>query len=386
MLKNIEPQRYFMRPYERYLLKSVQEDLKSKMVMIAGPRQVGKTTFSKNLSHLKTEYLNYDIPQDRQTILKGTFQRDSSLIIFDEIHKYKNWRNYLKGFYDAQDRHLKKILVTGSAKLDLYRRGGDSLQGRYFFYRMHPLSVEELKIKTFSDLKELFHLGGFPEPFFSSSQKAAGRWRSDYTSRLIHEEVNSLEKVDDLGRLELLAYRLPELVGSPLSINSLREDLSGASHRGVSHWIEIFEKLYLIYRLPPFGHTKIKSVKKEQKHYHWDWALVEQDGPRFENFIANHLLKWVHWKKDTEGEVVELCYLRDQLGREVDFVLVEKKQPKILVECKWNDVTISPHLLYFKNKFPQARSYQVVMNPKKEFITKEGIEIISALNFLQQFC
>lgn len=369
---------------KRYLEAYITKDLDKKMVFLAGPRQVGKTTLSKKINK-NSQYLNYDITSDRTAILKEAFDVNSDLIIFDEIHKYKNWRNYLKGIYDSQDRHHKKILVTGSAKLDVYKRGGDSLQGRYFFYRLHPLSVKELKIRTQSDVEDLLSLGGFPEPFFSASMSEARRWRVDYYSRIIREEVASLEKVDDLGRLELLAHRLPDLVSSPLSINSLREDLVGASHRGVSNWLNIFEKLYMIFRISPFGSPKIKAVKKEQKHYHWDWAVVEDEGARFENFIASHLNKWCDFLKDTEGRIVELRYLRDETGREVDFILVEKSKPLMMIECKYGSNQISPHLKYFKNKFPNVRAVLVCNKVSNEFINKDGIEVLSAGRLLSEF-
>ena len=368
---------------ERYLSKYIETDLGKKMVLLGGPRQVGKTTLARNLGAVDADYMNYDVPVDRTRILKQQFKPDKDLLIFDEIHKFKSWRNYLKGLYDSSDRHHKSILVTGSAKLDFYRKGGDSLQGRYFHFRLHPFTVAELKIKSQADFHDLLRLGGFPEPYFSASDKDALRWRADYRDRLVREDVSTLERVLDLSQLELLALRLPDLVGSPLSINNVREDLS-VSHRAVSNWLNIFERVYLIYRLPPFGSAKIKAVKKEQKHYMWDWATVEDDGARFENLVAGHLLKWTHFQRDTEGRQIELQYLRDQTGREVDFVLVEKGKPLMMVEAKRADHSIHSHLSYFKNKFPQARAVQVVANPKNEFVSKEGIELISAVRFLKE--
>ena len=209
------------------------------------------------------------------------------------------------------------------------------------------------------------------------------RWHADYRDRLIHEEVASLEKVLDLSRLEQLAIRLPDLVGSPLSINSLREDLL-ASHRGVSHWLNIFERLYMIFRLSPYGSPLIKAVKKEQKHYHWDWSVIEDEGARFENLVASHLLKWTHFIRDTEGRDLELRYLRDQYGKEVDFVAVEKNKPILMVEAKLNATKIDPSLSYFKNKFPKSRAVQLVAYGSKEYVTAEGIELLTALRFLRE--
>ncbi len=288
---------------KRYLYQTINSDLEQKMVFLGGPRQVGKTTLSKSFLDKASGYLNYDFVDDRKLILNGPWP-DSQVWIFDEIHKYNRWRNHIKGLYDKFNDE-KKIIVTGSARLDYYRKGGDSLQGRYHYYRLHPLTCAELKIKTQSDLVDLFKLGGFPEPFFSGSEKSTQRWTKSYTTRLIADDVQSLEKSQDLTSMELLLWRLPSLVASPLSINSLREDL-GPAHKTISKWLDIFERLYAIFRIAPFGSPLIKAVKKEQKHYHFNWDEVKTDGPRFENMIAVHLLKWVHFRQDTLAENIDL--------------------------------------------------------------------------------
>ena len=191
---------------------------------------------------------------------------------FDEIHKYRAWRNYLKGLYDAAGGR-KRILVTGSARLDFYRFGGDSLQGRYFYFRLHPLSLAEVGGRTPEDLAALLELSGFPEPFLGGSATEARRWSLAYRERLIRDEVTSLESISDLGKLELLALTLPSRVGSPLSVNALREDLQ-VSHATVARWLDVLERLYAIFRVPPFGAPRLRAVKKEQKHYHFDWTVV----------------------------------------------------------------------------------------------------------------
>ena len=231
---------------DRYLGQYVLEDLKKKMVFIGGPRQVGKATLAQKLAPQKHTYLNWDILEDREFILKQKFPI-GSFIIYDEIHKFHQWRNYLKGLYDKH-KNSKKILVTGSAHLDYYRHSGDSLQGRYYFYRLHPLTVKELQIQSQKDIRDLLELGGFPEPFFLSSKREAKRWIKNYRNRVIHEDVLSLEFCKDLSKMELLSMRLPELVGSPLSINNLCEDLNIA-HKTLSRWIDIFERMYLVYRV-----------------------------------------------------------------------------------------------------------------------------------------
>ena len=178
--------------------------------------------------------------------------------MFDELHKYRHWRNCLKGVYDGRRTH-QQILVTGSGRLDLYRFGGDSLQGRYHLLRLHPLSAAELGIETSSEFEQLLTLGGFPEPFLGGSEVEAKRWSRDYRTLLIRKEVTSLERVQDLGHLELMVLRLPELVGSPLSINALREDLQ-VSHKTVSSWLQVLERLFVLFRLAPFGAPRVRNT------------------------------------------------------------------------------------------------------------------------------
>jgi len=363
----------------RYLEPFVLEDLRKKMVFLGGPRQVGKTTLAQGLLRSKRDYLNWDISAHREKILRGEIPA-GSLIVFDEIHKYRNWRNFLKGLFDEFKRS-KRILVTGSARLDLFRRGGDSLQGRYFFCRLHPLSFAELKMKSHQDLMNLMELGGFPEPFLSGSKFDARRWSLDYRNRLIRDDVNSLEVVQDLGKLELLMIRLPDLVGSPLSLNSLREDLQ-VSHHTIQRWLDILERLYAFFRIPPFGTPILRAVKKEQKHYHFDWTLVKEPALRFENLISCHLLKWVHFLRDTQGRNMEVRYFRDIDGREVDFVVIEDSKPLKFVECKWGDAEISRGLNYLKARFPEVESWQISATGKKDYVSRNHIRVCPSQDFL----
>lgn len=366
---------------QRYLADQVKQDLSRKMVFIGGPRQVGKTTLAKMFlkKHEEKGYLNWDVPEHRESIFKRQMPQ-VSLWIFDEIHKYRLWRNFLKGLYDL---HLKnqQILVTGSARLDYYRFSGDSLQGRYYYLRLHPLSCAELGLSTQKELLDLLHLGGFPEPYFSGSGIESKRWSREYRTRLVREDITQIERVQDIDRMELLAMRLPELVGSPLSINALREDIQ-VSHKTVSGWLQIFERLYAIFRLMPFGAPKIRAVKKEQKHYHFDWTLVEDLSLRFENLVASALLKWVQYRQDTQGEDIELRYFRDVDGREVDFVIIVKKKPVQLIECKWNDAPISPGLKYLKLRFPACEAFQISAIGQKDYIGELGIRVCPAIKYL----
>ena len=365
----------------RYLQSAVEHDLDRKMVFVGGPRQVGKTQLGKMIIPDPLAYLNFDIPADREAILKGELPPTDAWF-FDEIHKYRSWRNYLKGLYD-QAGMRKRILVTGSARLDFYRFGGDSLQGRYYYLRLHPLSLAEVGESTNEALAALLRLSGFPEPFLSGNDTEARRWSLAYRERMVREEVSSLESISDLSKLELLANALPARVGSPLSINALREDLQ-VSHPTVARWLDVLERLYAIFRVPPFGAPKLRAVRKEQKHYHFDWTVVEDPSARFENLVASHLLKWTHYQQDTQGRAIELRYYRDIDGREVDFVLTDSGKPIGFVECKLSDADVSPSLRYLNQRFPSVPAWQVSAVGKKHFETVDGIRVAPAATLLSQ--
>ena len=372
----------------RYIEAVAQEDLHRKMVFIGGPRQSGKTTLAKHLCEIagcdpKQRYLNWDASVDRENILQERFPADPGYLILDEIHKYSRWRQVVKGLFDKRGDELQ-ILVTGSARLDYYRRGGDSLQGRYHFHRLLPLSVAELNAPSISTVRDLLIYGGFPEPFLSQSEKQSRRWSREYRSRVVRGDLSDLENVQDLGIIEKMVLRLPDLVGSPLSLNALREDLQ-VSHQSVSRWITMLENLYMIFRIYPFGAPKIRAVKKEAKHYHLDWTVVSNMGSRFEDLVACHLLKWSFFLQDTEGREVELRYFRDVDRREVDFVLTEDGKPVLFAECKTSNKRVSSSLNYLKKRFPNVPAFQVTLDEDVDLLTKEGIRICSAHLFLKDF-
>jgi uncharacterized protein len=361
---------------DRYNLSEINDDLQKKMVFLSGPRQVGKTTFGLDLleqNGLKKNqrYLNWDIARDREFIIKEQFPAGSGLLVLDEIHKYTRWRQVVKGLFDGRKEELQ-ILITGSARLDHYRHGGDSLQGRYHFHRMHPLSFAELKAESNSDLNDLLNYSGFPEPFFSGSNKETKRWSREYRSRLIREDLQDLERVKDLALIETLALRLPDLVGSPLSINSLRGDLQ-VSHKTVDRWIGILENLYLIFRIYPFGAPKIRAVKKEAKHYHFNWSDIKNPGARLENLVACHLLKYCHYLEDTQGREMELRFFRDIDLREVDFVLMEDTKPIHFIEVKTTERKTNKALRYLKLRFPDTKATQIALDSNDDYIDKDGI-------------
>jgi hypothetical protein len=369
----------------RYLRAQVEADLSRKMVFLGGPRQVGKTSLGRALIADERAYLNYDIAAHRELILRGMLPPTEAWF-FDEIHKYRGWRNFLKGLYDAQVGGVgarRRILVSGSARLDFYRFGGDSLQGRYHFLRLHPLSVAELSARTPDDLRALLELSGFPEPFLGGSATEARRWSLAYRDRLIREEVVSVESISDLGKLEQLALALPDRVGSPLSVNALREDLQVA-HATLSRWLDVLERLYAIFRVPPFGAPMLRAVRKERKHYHFDWTVVPAAPARFENLVAAHLLKWVEYQIDTQGRAIELRYFRDIDGREVDFVITERGgRPLAFVECKWDDAPLSAGLRYLQARFPGVPAWQISAVGTRDYVTPEGIRAAPAITLLK---
>lgn len=370
----------------RYLSSTIQKNLAKKMVFIGGPRQVGKTTLSLNyISPSKASnpaYLNWDRVSDKSLILKDQLPLQHHTLIFDEIHKYKGWRNLLKGLYDKyKDDH--SFLVTGSARLDYFRKGGDSLLGRYRYYRLHPFTLPELSSKpSADDLQRLLQFSGFPEPLFAKDEIEHRLWQKERIVKVIMEDLRHLETVKDNSTLLLLAETLPTKVGSPLSLKSLEEDLQ-VSQPTIQRWVQILSTLYYSYSIAPYGSPKIRAVKKLQKVYLWDWSQVADPGPRFENFVAGHLLKYCHFIEDTQGHTMELRYLRDTDGREIDFVVMKNKKPLFAVECKSGEKQISKHLAYFKERTPIPAFYQVHLG-NAEYGTPETGKVLSFIKFCKE--
>lgn len=374
------------------------EDLKDKMVFVGGPRQVGKTTLCRNFiaTHFSSHaYFNWDNRADRKAIMAFSWPGDAEILIFDEIHKYRQWKSLIKGEYDKL-KETYKFLVTGSARLDLYRRGGDSLQGRHHYYRLHPFTlaeIEGIKHKTSTrgtlpigkdyhheTLDKLDAFGGFPEPFIKQSKRHLRRWHNEKIERMFREDILDVQAIRDIGNMKLLSDILPSKVGSLLSLNAVREDLE-VSFRAVSHWMDILESFYYCFRIYPYSAKKIRSLKKEPKLYLWDWSEVEDEAARFENLIASHLLKLAHFITDYEGYKAELYFLRDVDKREVDFLVTIDGRPWFAVEAKLNDTSLSPHLIYFKERLSIPYVYQVVKKNAVDRLDK-GARMISAGKFL----
>ena len=388
-------------PVTRYLQPDILADLPAKMVFVDGPRQVGKTTLARLcLGLVPGVYLNWDNRDDRREIKAARWPGTRALVVLDEIHKWRQWKRWLKGEYDAHGARLQ-FLVTGSARLDTYRRGGDSLQGRYHHYRLHPFSVAELaspgvrrnttpgrelelgvaSASASGHAQALFEYGGFPEPFLAQSARTLRRWQRSRLERFFREDVRDLETVRDLTLVEQLADALPERVGSLLSLNALREDIE-VSHRAVTHWIAVLDRLYHVVLLRPFPSRRFAALKKMPKAYLWDWTLVADPAARFENMVALHLLKFCHALQDLEGYNVDLYYLRDRAGHEVDFLVTFGRKPWFAVEAKLAETAIDPSLRYFRDRLRIPWVYQVVREATRD-VVDGGIRCVPAATFLE---
>ncbi len=383
----------------RRIEAAIAEDLQSKMVFLAGPRQVGKTTLARQIlaSADAGGYFNWDNREDRKEIRATRWPGGEALVVLDELHKWRGWKRWIKGEYDKHHPRLR-FLVTGSARLDVYRRGGDSLQGRYRHYRLHPLTCaevqgpepdtapvpgEEIQVPrrgSSEALEALLRFGGFPEPWIAQSARAHRRWQKDRLDRFFREDVRDLESIRDLSTIQDLADLLPERVAAPLSLNSLREDLE-SSHRALTHWMEILDRLYFSFRIRPFGTPRARTLRKMPKAYLWDWSLVENPGPRFENLVALHLLKLCHDLVDREGHEVDLTYVRDRSGRETDFLVRWRRKPWFAVEAKISGTRIDPSLAHFRDRLGVPHAYQVVLEGTRDFV-ENGIRVVPAHRFL----
>lgn len=371
---------------KRYIFKYIQEDLKSKMVFIGGPRQCGKTYLAKEILRVfKSEknYFNWDSVEGKKNILSSRWS-DQRLIALDEIHKFAKWKSFVKGLYDTEKEN-HQFLITGSARLDLYKKGGDSMLGRYHYWRLHPFTMDELPIAISKDeaFKRLMDFGGFPEPFLSGSERIARRWRKERTDLIIREDIRDLEKISDIQNISLLVSLLKSRVGSLIVISNLANDLQVAPNT-VKRWIEILEKMYLIFIVRPYTEKLSRSIVKPFKVYFYDNADVEGDiGAKYENLVACHLLKRAQFIEDFEGYRMNLAFIRDKEGREVDFVLTKEKQIEFLLEAKWSDEKISNHLIYYSNKLKAKKAIQLVGNLKRDFNSK-GIAVYRASDWLSE--
>jgi uncharacterized protein len=365
------------------------KDLKSKIVFLTGPRQVGKTWLARDIAGKYTHplYLNYDSRADREIIEKEAWLDSTDLIIFDEIHKMPGWKTYIKGVFDTKPEKLR-ILVTGSARLEYFRQTGDSLSGRFFTHRLFPFSSGELAAAGAPpDLDRLIKRGGFPEPYLADDAPSedgetfARRWRKQYVDGLIREDVLDFEKFSDFKSLKLCLELLRSRVGSPVSYSSIAGDI-GIAPNTIKKYIQIFQELYIIFLVSPFSENIARSLLKEPKIYFFDTALVDGDeGIKFENLAALALAKQAAAEEDTSGRTAALQYIRTKDGREVDFCYVRGGKPQNLMEVKLSDSNISRNLHYFCSHY-NIPGIQLVKNLKRE--RQEGIEVRSASAWLSE--
>ena len=339
---------------ERYLKEYVQEDLDKKIILLTGPRQTGKTILSRMLKS-EFDYFNFDNIDDRVSLHEKSWDRSKPLIIFDELHKLKNWKSWLKGIYDAEGIP-PSIVVTGSAKLDTYKKVGDSLAGRFFQFRMHPLDLKE--IKSFlkpenldSELDKLLLLGGFPEPFLNGTQRFYNRWKKSHLDIILKQDLIDLENVQQITQIETLIQMLKLRVGSPISYSSLAQDLQ-CSDKTVKRWLTILENMYVIFKVPPFHKNIARAIQKAPKYYFYDTGQVLGDsGIKLENAVACAIHKEIHFREDCFGEERTLFYVKNKEGKEIDFCVASNNIPSLLLEVKWNDNSLSPNFKQFRNFF-----------------------------------
>jgi predicted AAA+ superfamily ATPase len=375
---------------DRYLHDALSQDLGQKILLLTGPRQCGKTTLSKML-HPDYQHLNYDLAEHRLLLGEKSWDRQKAMIIFDELHKMEHWKAWLKGIYDVEGMP-PALVVTGSAKLDAFRKVGDSLAGRHFTFRLHPVDMKEAMAFSGLDRDQCFErlmsVGGFPEPFLNGTRRFYNRWKRSHIDLILKEDLLTLSAVRDIQSIETLIELLRSRVGSPVSANSLARDLQ-KSPVTIQNWLGLLEDLYVIFRVTPFHRNIARAILKEPKYYFYDNALVQgSNGIRLENLVACALLKEVHRCQDVEGEEMDLHYIRNKEGHEIDFLITQDGQPQQLIEVKWKDESLSPNFKRFLVDEP-LRRVQVVgelaqsksfpggerIEPAKDFLTVGVISI-----------
>jgi len=373
---------------ERYLKSFIKDDLKKKIVLLTGPRQCGKTILSKMMAG-DYDYLNYDNSEHRLALLERTWDRAKPLVIFDELHKLKNWKSWLKGIYDVEGIP-PSLLVTGSAKLDTYKKVGDSLAGRFFQFRLHPLDLKEIELYGPSGdveekLERLLHCSGFPEPYLEGTSRFYNRWKRSHLDIILRQDLLDLEKVQEINSIETLIQLLRKRVGSPVSFNSLARDLQCAD-KTVKRWLTILENMYVIFRVGPYHRNIARSILKAPKYYFYDTGQVLGDlGVKLENLTACALLKEIHFLEDCFGRQLELSFLKTKDGREIDFLVQNDEKPFAMIEVKWSDDTRSPNFSIFDRYLGDVKKIQLVKDCSREKTYPDGTEVRQAHKWLASF-
>jgi uncharacterized protein len=371
----------------RYLEPYVLNDLKQKMVFVGGPRQVGKTTLAQNIMekhYVNGCYLNWDFDEHRQDILKRRWSRTNDLLVFDELHKYPRWKQWIKGVYDVfSEDH--SFLVTGSARLDVYRQGGDSLLGRYHYWRLHPFTLEEFpkELSQAEVLKRLMTVGGFPEPFLDGGERSGRRWRRERLNLVLREDVRDLESVRNVQLLSVFLDMLRARVGGLVTMSNMASDLQ-ISPKTAKSWLEILARMYLLFIVRPYTKSLPRAVLKPPKVYFFDNGdVLDSEGPRFENLVASTLLKRIHFLQDRDGYMYELRYIRDKEGREVDFAVLKDGVIDELIEVKFSDEHISRSLKYYAEKLNPRVATQLVMTLRRPF-SKGKLEVTNPQTYFNR--
>ncbi|MBI3534777.1 MAG: ATP-binding protein [Deltaproteobacteria bacterium] len=368
----------------RSLSSFISQDLNRKIVLLSGPRQVGKTTLARSLMQ-SADYLNFDDEDDRKQILVRRWDRKKDLLILDEIHKMTRWKAWLKGIFDKEGVR-PRILVTGSARMDIARKMGDSLAGRYFQYQLFPLDLKELSSLGNLEVtyQTLVQCSGFPEPFIEGNVGFYTKWKRTHLDVILRQDLITLEAVRDISTIETLLILLQGRVASPFSYSSVGGDLQ-RDVKTVQRWIEMLENLYLVFRIQPYTRNIARSILKEPKLYFFDYCRVDgDDGVVFENVVAVALKKEVSFLNEALGVDASLHTLRIKGGREIDFLVLRKGLPPLLIEAKLSDSTPSPNFALFRKYFPGCYQIQLVRNLTREFTTPDGIQVQSALPWLQK--
>ena len=395
----------------RYLIDEIENLVLGhhKMLFLSGPRQCGKTTLAKLLLKDEMSYFSWDDLKFKNLWIKQidvlaerTLSKVEPRVVLDEIHKNAKWKNQVKAFYDKYGDKIQ-IILTGSAHLNVFRKGADSLLGRFIHFHLHPLSYGELssskpfRFKEFvyaighlyefqnyrqnsNLLNNLLKFGGFPEPFLLQDENFHQIWIKNRFELLIRQDVAELSNFLQSNQVAILAALLPDRVGSVLSTQSLKEDLDVA-HTTVSRWLEALKSVYFHFDVSPYSKNIVRSLKKDKKIFLYDWSPIESEGPRFENMVACHLKKMVDFYNDTGQSNLNLNYLRNKDKNEVDFVILEKGKPLVSIEVKINDLNLDLTFLKFRKKqsFPHI---QIVRVPKVFRVYKEyDAAVISFENF-----
>lgn len=373
---------------DRYLKSIIYKDIDHKIVLLMGPRQCGKTTLSKSLYNAADfDYLNYDSSRDQQLIADQAWDRQRKLVIFDELHKMKNWKRWLKGIYDTEGIP-PQLLVTGSAKLNTFKKVGDSLAGRYFQFQLHPLDFKELVNANQGNVNDIFdqlwQCSGFPEPYFKGEESYYKRWRKTHLEIILRQDLIDLYSVHDLRAIEHLVHLLRDRVGSSVSYSNLARDLNKDVNT-IKRWLVMLEELYIIYRVTPYSNQIARSLLKEPKFYFYDHNYATtSDGAKLENLVANALLKELHFLRDTQGDDVSLHYLRTKDGKELDFLICINQKPTLMLEVKTKDDTPAKAFGHFAAFLPDTTKIQIVLNLDREKTYPDGLEIRSLVTWLSR--